>query len=384
MLRISQDALRYRCESSGRCCQGWPVEADRETVQALPKRLAGIPDYAGRKVLEEEIHDHPVYHRTLAVEQDHCVFLTPRLGCDLHARWGPEAKPLLCRQYPYLSVTTPLGTDIHLTYSCPSAAKRLQDPVPFLVIQDPADPLQVAYTVQAGGNPHVAQGSPLTWEESRAAGDAVLELLADQEREPTRSLIRSRICLEALRTPGMLEGAGRVREAFSIPQAVLETPTSPEAERMTLELLTGVFKRCGSGKPWKADASRLAALEAFVLGGLKAPARAWTSAPPEAWQAYRRYLCGKWFGSLLPSQYGLIPAFQVVLLLGLLVRLEAARRASAQGRTVEAQDLSDAAEGVDRLFPQASGFFGFWAPDGKALKSTASPVSAALILAAMP
>ena len=92
----------------------------------------------------------------------------------------------------------------------------------------------------------------------------------------------------------------------------------------------------------------------------------------------------KAFGNLLLYTYGLIPATQVLLLLGLLVRLEAGRRGHEAKRGVLARDASEAAEVVDRLFPHESGLFDFWSRNGGALDSTVPAVSAALILAGTP
>jgi Fe-S-cluster containining protein len=49
-----------------------------------------------------------------------CVFLTPNHLCELHSVAGPEAKPVICREFPYLFRKTPSGTFVGLSFVCPS------------------------------------------------------------------------------------------------------------------------------------------------------------------------------------------------------------------------------------------------------------------------
>lgn len=39
-----------------------------------------------------------------------CVFLSPEFRCRIHARWGAEAKPRVCQQYPLVGLQTEDGT----------------------------------------------------------------------------------------------------------------------------------------------------------------------------------------------------------------------------------------------------------------------------------
>ncbi len=361
MLRISADALAYACQSSGRSCKGWPVEAAREPAQALPARLAGLPRYEGRAVLVGGDPASTLHYRTLAFENGQCVFLNPDQRCDLHARFASSAKPLICRQYPHLAVVSPLGTEISLTYSCPSAAKRLLDPGPFRILEDPpgAPLMTYAKEVPATYPLQIEAGRPTTWEGLRTEEAALLASLAG-EGDPARDLSTAR---------QRLSGGG-----------ALPVPARTGLERLAVQAVALAAACRRDAKPWTEDALTLNRLEGFAEKGWASTEKAWDGS--EAWGAYRRYLSAKCFGNLLFITYGMIPAFQAVLLLGLLLRLEAARRAS--GRRVGPLDVKEAAETVDRLFPHESGVFDFWSRKGNALDAVAPPVSAALILAGAP
>ncbi len=382
MLRISADAAAYACRSTGKCCKGWQVQADRQTAEALPGLLKGIPRYEGVEVLGPRT-ESLLHARDLDFSKGQCVFQNPDERCDLHARFGPAAKPLICRQYPYLAIQTPLGIEISLTYSCPSAAALLLGEGPLRILKDPPQAPDMAYTkgIPEHYPVQVDPLSPLTWEGFHLAGDLLRGLLSSGGEEPSIPLAFARMSLEKLREGGGPRGPAEVRAAFSGFPGRLPVPSPTEIERLASECLGGLFQRRRMAGPWEADALNLGRLESFAQKGWMPLRKAWAGSP--AWNAYRRYLSAKCFGNLLFVSHGMIPAFQVVLLLGLTVRLEAARRATEAGRGVLPRDVADAAEVVERLFPHESGIFDFWARKGGALESTAPGVSAALLLAGL-
>ena len=337
MLRISADAYAYACQSSGHCCKGWEVGVDRKTAGELPKRIRGIARYEGKRLFLEKDKASTLHFQVLDFSKGQCVFVNPDLKCDVHARFGPEAKPLICRQYPFLAVKTPPGTDIHLAYSCPSAILRLKDPGPFRILQDPPDPPLMAYVKEIPASYPIG----IPWEEQRLAEDQVLALLASGEGEPSRELAFARMALE------------RMKEGKTAAQAFGSFPGP-------LPLPSG------------ADARKLAG-EALRVMNVEAPSSDPVPFSAEDWRVYRRYLSAKCFGNLLWTTYGLVPAFQAILLLGYLVRVEAGRKGG----------LAEAIEWVERRYPHESGVFDFWGRKGKGLGATAPVVSGALIVAGL-
>jgi hypothetical protein len=58
-----------------------------------------------------------------------CVFhAAGPCGCALHAWGGAGAKPIACRQFPWIAVHDPRGTFASLSHVCPAARDRLVDP----------------------------------------------------------------------------------------------------------------------------------------------------------------------------------------------------------------------------------------------------------------
>jgi lysine-N-methylase len=58
-----------------------------------------------------------------------CVFLTSANRCRLHERFGPEAKPLACRLFPFVFIPTGDHWRVSLRFSCPSAAANKGRPL---------------------------------------------------------------------------------------------------------------------------------------------------------------------------------------------------------------------------------------------------------------
>lgn len=353
MIRISADALAYACASSGKCCQGWPIGFDREAAERIPTLLKGIPRYEGKTLLTEG-HPGSLIHHKLAACDDHgrCIFLNDDRLCDLHARFGPQAKSLVARQYPHLAMATPLRTSITMTYSCPSACKRLLDPGPFRIVDDPPEGVpEMAYVRQVPAHYHVQlkAGAPLTWEAFGQAEAGILGRLAGGEGDPAEDLLGTWLDME-----------GVPRPAFSAGDAGA--------------LARLLFDRCRASDPWQEDRARLEALAAF-----EPPRDCWRNARPEAAHALRRYAAAKSFGNMAFVTHGIIPGFQIVLLLVHIARREAARRAG--GEPIGPVHVAEAAETADRLFPHESGMFAFLGRAEAAAEHVAPRTSAALILA---
>jgi Fe-S-cluster containining protein len=101
------DGARFECQGSGECCQNYffgPLkQSDVERLEALPLAEA-FPHVSPPYVVyrESDGKQHPY----LAAVDHSCVFLGEDRRCGIHARFGPEAKPDLCRTYPIARVVT--------------------------------------------------------------------------------------------------------------------------------------------------------------------------------------------------------------------------------------------------------------------------------------
>lgn len=109
--------LFQRCTGCGGSCQGVVVtlldEAERERIV----RLAAELDV-----------DAPLSGRGLRQEGGRCVFLDARERCRLHATYGSESKPVLCRQYPLVATRVGDQTRLGIDPGCFTHATTWQGP----------------------------------------------------------------------------------------------------------------------------------------------------------------------------------------------------------------------------------------------------------------
>lgn len=114
--------LRHRCEGCGGCCEGSIVhlvdagERERLLEQAA---ILGVP-----RPLEED--------GSLGREGGRCVFLLEDQRCAIHARFGGDAKPLVCRQFPLVLIDTEQGRRAGVDPGTTSLwqVERLGEPLP--------------------------------------------------------------------------------------------------------------------------------------------------------------------------------------------------------------------------------------------------------------
>ena len=122
---------RYACRHSGVCCSSdWEIPVE----DALHARLARAIDDGdlrprGGIGLVDRANLPAGTRSVLGRRSGRCVFHTAGpCGCGLHAWGGADAKPVACRQFPWIAVHDPRGTFASLSHVCPAAQDRLVDP----------------------------------------------------------------------------------------------------------------------------------------------------------------------------------------------------------------------------------------------------------------
>ena len=120
----------YACRHSGVCCSSdWAIPVEDALHARLTQAIAagevrprdgiGVADWPGLP---------PGTRSLLGRLRGRCVFHGEGPNaCALHGWGGAEAKPIACRQFPWIAVHDPRGTFVSLSHVCPSAADRLAD-----------------------------------------------------------------------------------------------------------------------------------------------------------------------------------------------------------------------------------------------------------------
>lgn len=108
--------LRHACLGCGGSCRGVNV---RLVGDDEPARIAKLADELG---VERAIEGG-----ALRQLDGSCVFLDEQLRCRIHARFGAEAKPRICRQYPTVVVHTESGLRAGIDPGCYTAWRTWRD-----------------------------------------------------------------------------------------------------------------------------------------------------------------------------------------------------------------------------------------------------------------
>lgn len=116
-LRIPE-GINYECAGCGQCCFGWPVpltEGDYKTLDDLAKQgLIAAPQV---KPLASPEPGKRLFTRVLGKRSDGgCEFLGEDNLCQLHAKFGADSKPSMCRLFPYTFVDTPSGVYASISF----------------------------------------------------------------------------------------------------------------------------------------------------------------------------------------------------------------------------------------------------------------------------
>jgi Fe-S-cluster containining protein len=115
--RVILSEARFGCIGSGDCCQSYHfgplTDQDLARLAKLPiKQTFGLDTY----IHEREIAGQAM--RFLAADNNRCVFLLDDCRCGIHAHFGVEAKPNLCRFYPYEQYATLDGVQVYDKAEC--------------------------------------------------------------------------------------------------------------------------------------------------------------------------------------------------------------------------------------------------------------------------
>jgi Fe-S-cluster containining protein len=227
--------VRFTCSNCGACCRNdWLIGVD----DAAWERLSGIdwsaadPTLARRETFATLPDALPggetrTFARTACGA---CVFLADDARCTIHRHLGYEAKPQVCREFPYVFTETPDAVSVGLSFACSAVRARHGSSL--------AD--------QASGVRHVLAGSTrvnqvpdpivlysgvdIGWDEYRPIEAALLAVLA-REDHPLATCLVAGSALVSL-CVGLAQVERRRRdETHAPPESVASALVRLESER---------------------------------------------------------------------------------------------------------------------------------------------------------
>ena len=274
----------WDCHSCGDCCRQLEAVITEEEKQRLEKL-----DLAG----DSEIAAGPWFlakgwlKKSWALRRrpdGSCVFLTLANRCRLHERFGEEAKPFVCRFFPFILIPAGNHWRVGLRYACPSAAgnkgRLLTDHQSVLVQYSHMLEKHAGQSGESAPPPRLQSGQHVPWTDLIRFGQALVEIVEDREYRLERRL---RICLALARlcrqarfnnvTDGRLtEFLDLVRAGLDseVPRTAAELPPPGWLGRVMFRTLLAVFVRKDLGQyRGPATQTRLGRLRAgwrFVRG----------------------------------------------------------------------------------------------------------------------
>ncbi len=139
---IPSGMLAYQCSQSGECCGGWEIGLDKKSHDRLSYVLSRnnqkrLFRNTVKKVDPEDEKAKNGHYSVIQFADGKCGMLESNGLCGLHKNHGIEVLPDICKAFPRLIYKTPLGKELSITFSCPSAAKLLKSKEKIVMVKNP-------------------------------------------------------------------------------------------------------------------------------------------------------------------------------------------------------------------------------------------------------
>jgi lysine-N-methylase len=179
----------WECRGCTYCCRGTTVPLDKTDLAKLrEQQWDKTPELAGVKTVVRETLLGG--RRVLAKRPDgSCVFLTDEGRCRIHELHGLEAKPAVCRMFPFQLVRLDRFAYLTPRRSCPSASAGQGRPVSEYLARLKKSGLVGQFTPSEAAPPAVTRGARRNWREFLAAADALTRLMTDERLPVVRRLV---------------------------------------------------------------------------------------------------------------------------------------------------------------------------------------------------
>ncbi|MBN1490270.1 MAG: YkgJ family cysteine cluster protein [Phycisphaerae bacterium] len=124
-------SIHFACQSCGACCdQSWRTMIEPEKARALDAHdFSAFPQLAGKTFYHPSRDPKDQRFELAKGEGTRCLFLDADNLCIIHKELGPEAKPHMCRQFPYLPACTWVDDRVSVNFGCPAVQAQAGAPL---------------------------------------------------------------------------------------------------------------------------------------------------------------------------------------------------------------------------------------------------------------
>jgi lysine-N-methylase len=226
----------WDCHGCTDCCRQYRVHVtDEERARIDAQKWDADPALQGVKLFVREGGWFSGRYRLNETAGGGCVFLDEKGHCRIHAKFGPDAKPLACRVYPFVLVKTDAHWRVGLRFACPSAANDLGRPVDAhdLTLRGfAADLEQQALAQRAQPLPKLQRGQTVPWSDIDSFIRAFRGFIQD-ERRPLEWRLRKCLAVIDLCRQSRFDvvSGGRLKEFLGVVGDGVgpDVPVRPEA-----------------------------------------------------------------------------------------------------------------------------------------------------------
>jgi len=125
-LQVLDPQAKFACGSCTFCCdQPWHTYIEKDKAEALDRvDFSDFPQVAGKTFYHKSSQADDGTYILAKGEGTRCLFLDTDGLCIIHKKLGAEAKPSMCRLFPYLPSATHVDDRISVNFGCPSVQNR--------------------------------------------------------------------------------------------------------------------------------------------------------------------------------------------------------------------------------------------------------------------
>ena len=221
-LQVLDETVRFECGSCTACCdQPWLTLIEEEKAHALDLHdFSRHPQLADKEFYTKLRDGSDGYYALAKGEGTRCLFLDHDGLCIIHKEMGPEAKPHMCRQFPYLPARGLIDDRVSANYGCPAVQEAIGPTLP-----DQAE--GVSAVVGTTEQPPVTDATVSLddlWQLTQPENDALHERILSHFEPGSHTDLWTRFA-EVL---GLLSGVAEFKQAASLNG----TPTADLVERL--------------------------------------------------------------------------------------------------------------------------------------------------------
>src|SRR5437588_4842121 len=122
------DSERFACQMCAGCCHNFDVTVNEDELRAFGDLDWAVtrPRFAGRELTVPRADGQLRLNR---VDGGACIFLDDDNLCAIHKELGLEAKPTMCKQFPYRLTRSPDGLVATFDFACTSVVGNVGAPI---------------------------------------------------------------------------------------------------------------------------------------------------------------------------------------------------------------------------------------------------------------